>query len=35
VDSAEADQQIKIKDWKTLKNTIKRNYLDSLSKIKK
>ena len=31
VDSAEADQQIKIKDWKTLKNTIKRNYLDSLS----
>lgn len=31
VDSAEAEQQIKIKTWKTLKNTIKRNYLDSLS----
>ena len=31
VDSAEAQQQIKIKDWKTLKNTIKRNYFDSLS----
>lgn len=31
VDSAEAEQQIKIITWKTLKNTIKRNYLDSLS----
>ena len=31
VDSAEAEQQIKIKTWETLKNTIKRNYLDSLS----
>ena len=31
VDSAETEQQIKIKTWKTLKNTIKRNYLDSLS----
>ena len=31
VDSAEAEQQIKNKAWKTLKNTVKRNYLDSLS----
>ena len=31
VDSSEAEQQIKIKTWKTLKNTVKRNYLDSLS----
>ena len=31
VDSAEADQQIKIKIWESLRNTTKRNYLDSLS----
>ena len=31
VDSAEAQQQIKIRNWKKIKKTIKRNYLDSLS----
>ena len=31
VDSAEAQQVIKIKNWKKIKNTIKRSYLDSLS----
>tara|TARA_B100000768_G_scaffold41101_1_gene39999 strand:+ start:344 stop:649 length:306 start_codon:yes stop_codon:yes gene_type:complete len=31
VDSAEAQQLIKIKNWEKIKNTIKRSYLDSLS----
>ena len=31
VDSAEAQQQIKVKNWRDIKNTIKRNHLDSLS----
>lgn len=31
VDSAEAQQQIKIRNWKKIKKTIKRNHLDSLS----